>query len=531
MTAFPLDLDADARQSLERRILAFAVSLGVLWNSLLHNPGAGVAFPIWVAVAAVAVVATAWSTGRDIPGEAALWLASAVVFSTTLAWRDGDELQFFNVVATLGSLGMAALAMSDTRTALLAARFRDTAWAALSLIRSGIAGFLPIAYRETVEAGQRGVGSRARVLVRSALIAGAMLFVFGSLLRSADPIFASLVSLPGLDLGTMMSHIVVIGFFTWVTSGWARSAFMPEINTLRAPQTLPFGLSTLDVTVALGTLILLFSAFVLTQLGWFFGGEAFLQERTGLTASAYARRGFFEMVWVVLLVVPLLVTTRTLLHPGRMAEQRHTALALPVIALLGAIILSAAMRMKLYVHYYGLTNDRLYPLVFMGFLAFVLVWLALTVLRGQGRFFMAGVAVSGLVVLAMLNVAAPDGYVARFNVERASRATGDVETGLDLQALARLGGEAAPTAVRATLQGVQGARGRATDVEVSRNRCDAARALLGRWGPESKAAERARSANSWRYWNAGEQGAIAAVATNARQLRDVARVECPRAPR
>ena len=42
----------------------------------------------------------------------------------------------------------------------------------------------------------------------SSLIVAALLLVFGSLLRSADPIFASLVSLPELDVETIASHVV-----------------------------------------------------------------------------------------------------------------------------------------------------------------------------------------------------------------------------------------------------------------------------------------------------------------------------------
>ena len=56
--------------------------------------------------------------------------------------------------------------------------------------------------------------------------------------------------------------------------------------------------------------------------------------------------------------------------------------------------------MRLYVHYYGLTTDRLYTLVFMGWLGSVLVLLAATVLRGRGRLFVAGSAASALVLLA-----------------------------------------------------------------------------------------------------------------------------------
>ena len=109
---------------------------------------------------------------------------------------------------------------------------------------------------------------------------------------------------------------------------------------------------------------------MLTQLGWFFGGERFLRATTGLTAAEYARRGFFQMVWVVALVVPLLLVDargaarRSARSPGDTRCSRF-----PIVGLLGAIIVSAALRMRLYVHYYGLTTDRLYTLVFMGWLA------------------------------------------------------------------------------------------------------------------------------------------------------------------
>ena len=101
------------------------------------------------------------------------------------------------------------------------------------------------------------------------------------------------------------------------------------------------------------------------------------------------------MVWVVALVVPLLLATRAMLAPDPSLARRHTLMSLPIVALLGAIIVSAALRMRLYVHYYGLTTERLYTLVFMGWLAIVLALLATTVLRGRGRAFVGGSVISG----------------------------------------------------------------------------------------------------------------------------------------
>ena len=518
--------------ALSRAILGHGLLLGVAADLLLREFSAGIAFPLWIGILGIAMTSVTRRAGRGVPREAAGWLLTAVLFSAGLAWRDSGVLQRLDVLATLGALAMAAIALGNSRAALLAERFRDTVWAAAALARAMAVGFLPIALREIFETDVReGWAPRARPVLRSILIAGSLLVVFGSLLRGADPIFASLVELPQFDLRLLVSHGLVIGFFCWLVSGWTRGALGSDLRKRRAPETLPFGLSLLDITTALGTLNLLFAAFVAAQLGWFFGGETFLHARTGLTAAEYARQGFFEMVWVVMLVVPLLVATRAVLRPGRALERRHTLLSVPVIILLGAIILSAVTRMQLYVHYYGLTVDRFYPLVFMAWLGVVLVWLALTVLRGRGRTFIAGVAISGLVVLAALNVVAPDARVARFNIDRAARVPRPDGSELDLRHMAQLSAEAAALATHATLATPTAAEGTPLRAADDQQRCYAAQRLLRRWGPTSTSAARRSVDAAWRFWNAGEAGAIRVVGEHSAELRTAQHAACARVPR
>jgi hypothetical protein len=266
----------------------------------------------------------------------------------------------------------------------------------------------------------------------------------------------------------------------------------------------------------------LFGAYVLTQLGWFFGGEPFLRATTGLTAAQYARQGFFQMVWVVALVVPLLLATRAALAPDPSLARRHTLLALPIVALLGAIIASAALRMRLYVQYYGLTTERLYTLVFMGWLTIVLALLATTVLRGRGRPFVAGSIVSALTLLFGLHVEVPDVIVARVNLARAESPS--VATRLDLAHLASLSGEAVPLAVQATLAPPL-EHGRRDRLDADAH-CAAASRLLHQWGPVSRAAEARRADGAWRSWNAGESRALRAVAAHSVELRRMRHATC-----
>ena len=487
---------------LARPLLAHAAILGLAGDVLLRDGPTGAGFPIWVGLCAVGLTSLVWRADRNVPRETQGWLAVALFFALCMAWRESDSVRAFNALATVGALGIAAVTLSQGGTPMLLSRIREAVASAIGPALSTIRGILPLAARELFATAARD-GWVARV--RAALIVVVLLAVFGSLLTSADPIFASLVSLPAIDFEDAFTHVLLTGFFAWIWGGLATGALEESDGLPRRPGTLPFSLGMSDVTTALVTLNVLFATFILVQLGWMFGGETFLRDRTGLTAAEYARRGFFEMTWVVVLVLPLLLGMRAMLAPGQALLRRYTLLALPVIVLLGAIILSAAMRMKLYVHYFGLTVDRLNTLVFMGWLGFVLVWLSLTVMRGRERQFLAGAMISAIVMLAGRNVITPDRIVARTNVARAAA--------VDFEYLARLGGEAADVTVAALVAGVE-----AKDQD---NRCAAAQRLLTKWGPE-----RVEKPNAWRTWNAGERHAIAVVRENAASLRGVMHQAC-----
>jgi hypothetical protein len=204
-------------------------------------------------------------------------------------------------------------------------------------------------------------------------------------------------------------------------------------------------------------------------------------------------------------------------------------LSLPVIGLLGAIIVSAILRMRLYVHYYGMTTERFYPLVVMVWLAAVLLWLSLTVLRGWGRPFVAGTVVSALATLAALNVADPDLIVANINIRRTAIVLDTQNPPLDLEHLATLrSGRAVALATQATLASPVGREGSQTRDLDDAQRCQAAKTLLKRWGPVSPSRVRQTLNASWRFWNLDDTRAVRAVAEHSAELRSVQHAACER---
>jgi len=282
--------------------------------------------------------------------------------------------------------------------------------------------------------------------------------------------------------------------------------------------------------------VALFAAFVIVQLRYFFGGDALVQATAGMSYADYARRGFFELVTVSTLVLPVVLSANALLRRDTpRAEAVYRALSGTLLVLLAVIMYSAVARMRLYESAYGLSEDRLYATVFMAWLAIVFVWFATTVLRGRERTFTPGVLASGWATLIALNVANPSAYVARFNIARA-----DQGKEVDVRYIARLGADAAPALAgylarervtvpagwvipstdsanqavmlpaSSVLQPVNGARESADYAE----RCEAARRLLHDWGPSIQA--------DWRSWTVSSGRARRAVAANEALLRRLA---------
>ena len=510
-----------------RAVLAQGLLTGIAGDALLRDTGAGLAFPLFIATLAIGVVALAWRAGRAVNREAAAWLWTAVLFAALLSWRDSAILHLLDVLAILGAFAMSAVALGTPGAGLLAPRLRDTVLAAREAIRTAVPGVLPLVSQELLaQHDGEGLARRGRPALRAAVIAAVVLMPFGALLRDADPIFASLVALPDIDAGEVISHLFLITLIAWIIGGWARVALPTDGARRAAPDAFPFTLGLLDVTTALAALDTLFALYVLSQLGWFFGGEQFLRERTGLTAAEYARGGFFQMVVVVMLVVPLLLATRAALSPrDARLTRRHTMLALPMIGLLGAMIVSAVLRMRLYVHYFGVSTDRVYTLVFMGCLAFVLAWLALTVLRGRGRWFVAGAVTAAALVLSGLHIVSVDVIVARAQIARAA-ASRDGGILLDRTYLTRLSGEAAELATAATLAPVRASVDDTALAGLRADRCLAATNLLARWGTSSPAARQRDEDAAWRYWNAGKAHALRVVRANTAALLAIRGTAC-----
>jgi hypothetical protein len=357
------------------------------------------------------------------------------------------------------------------------------------------AGPLPVMlkevrWREVARGRWRGP---ALAVTRGVFLAIPPVLVFGGLFAAADAVFENLVvELFGFDVAEAFGHLIWMLFFAWITSGllWvALIARNPESLALPRPAALSLGI--VEVGVVLGLLDVLFLAFVAVQVRYLFGGAERVVETVGLTYAEYARHGFFELVAVTALVLPMLLLAHWLLRAESRAHERvFRVLSGAMVALLFVIVASALQRMYLYTREFGLTELRLYTTIFMAWVSVVLVWFVLTVLWGRRDRFALGVLATGFAAILLINALNPDALIARVNVDR-------MQAGerFDAYYLTHLSADAAPVLVE-SLPRMNEADRRMVEED-----------LRARW---ADAAE-----TDWRTWNLSRSQARHVVQTYA----------------
>ena len=311
-------------------------------------------------------------------------------------------------------------------------------------------------------------------------IAAPLLFLFGALFVAADSVFQGYVSDAVPNPRELTTHVVLVAAFAWVSAGLLRE-YLVRPQPVSVDVQSPFRLGETEVAVVLGLLDLLFLAFVLVQLRYLFGGQALVEARTHLTYAEYARHGFFELVTVAALVLPLLLLADWVRRreEGR-NETLFRLLAGALILLLFVVMASALQRMRLYQREYGLTELRVYVTGIMLWLAVVFAWASVTVLRGRRDLFAVGALVSGFAAIVAVNAVNPDALIARTNLHRPN---------LDVPYLMNLSDDATPTIVKALP---------ALDPVL--------RAQL-----EAQLASRRRESGDWRSWNLSRRRAQEAL--------------------
>jgi hypothetical protein len=259
-----------------------------------------------------------------------------------------------------------------------------------------------------------------RILI-GLLISCPLLFVIINLLVSADQQFGQMVEvlprwLSGIKIGDGVFRAaasLVYGFSIFgllqVVRNKGKTEEQPAAEKERKV--------SLDSIVSLTVLVLLnivYLLFVIVQFKYFFSET--LQD--GYTYAEFARRGFFELLFVALLNLMIISTVITFTVLGSRAIKLVIRGMLTLLVIFSGVMLySAFIRLLMYEEAYGFTFTRVLAHAFMIFLVVILgyslmkIWLERLSLL---RFFI----IASIVFYTLINTAQLESFVVAQNLER-----------------------------------------------------------------------------------------------------------------
>ncbi|MFH9349900.1 DUF4153 domain-containing protein [Kitasatospora sp. NPDC017646] len=419
----------ERRAAATPRVLLFALLNGLLTAWLLYD-GVGANLLICGAAAAVVAGFVARAAGRRIRPWTVVWsLLALALLAVPACWDAGWPA----LLASGCALGLASLALHGGRR-----------WSGVLLALPAVLWQLVPGVGWVWDAMEgRPLPGRGRIVpvLKALAVAAVLLTVFGLLFASADAAMADLLTglspsidvhqLPLRGLLFVLGTLTALGF-AHIAAGprrWDRMAVRPGRERRRLEWALPL--------VALN---LMFGAFAVIQAVVVLGGADAVLSNTGMSRSAYARQGFWQLSVITALTLVVVAVAKRWAPRTTPADRRLTRILLGLLCLLAlAVVASALGRMWFYVDASGLTRLRLWVLVveiWLGVVFLLLITAGLT--RGTGWLPRAAV-LSGMLTVAVYGLMGPDAIVAQQNVARYERSHQ-----IDLRNVRELSADAVP---------------------------------------------------------------------------------------
>ena len=390
----------------------------------------GISFALYVTLCLGIGFLLAWKEGLQ-PVRSSLWLLLPVGILVIMTFiRREPFTLIINYLLTLSLMALLAITFLGGRW--LHYSMSDYVAGMGKLLGSALARQV-ITYRNTRRSNNSkdqyypSTLKRSVPIIRGILLTIPILVVFAALLSAADPIFSQrLENFTALFRIEKIPEYIFRTFYILIFAYLFTGIYLHVLTTSHDKHLIgyekPWLSSFLGFTEAAIILIsvnLLFAAFVIVQFRYFFGGQVNISAE-GFTYAEYARRGFSELLVVVFFSLLLLLGLSAITKRGMQKQSMgFSILGILQVVLLAVILVSAFQRLMLYENAYGFTRLRTYTHIFMIWLGFLLVVLAIIELRSRLRYFALGLLVAMLGFGITVNILNIDAFIVQQNVSRA----------------------------------------------------------------------------------------------------------------
>lgn len=415
-------------------IVGASLFLGILFNYFFYGHSLGISVLLYCLTILLITFALANYFRKAVNKSALLLAVPLLFFASMLFLRTSPFLNFMNFIFVIFLLLLIGQLLLRPNKEIGTCSFKDYGARMIMLPFQFIGEFFTFLERlfSSRQSELKSTRPPLTPVVRGIILSLPILFIFLLLFSSADLVFNRLVdSLFDFHLSPeLISRTLLILFVASLFLGAYVLLFKRATpDHVAESGQRKINLGTIESSIVLGSVCLLFLLFVLIQLTYLFGGQSLI-ESTGYTYAEYARKGFFELIAVAVISLGLLLTVNKS-TVRRTLQQKvifNWLSGLLVVQVL-IIMLSAHARLTLYEQTYGFTELRLYSHIFIIWLAIVFVLLLAHIMLERRENKLAfQIFITLIAFMALTNIINPDAFVARQNIERL-HTTGKIDLG------------------------------------------------------------------------------------------------------
>jgi len=428
---------------------ALALILGFVFNALFYLKVPGVSLPLFIGLVLISTFALAQFNKVPFSKTQIHTAFMAFLFSLLFITRAAPELLFTNFCL---SLYLTFLFFAPFYLKKEIHQFDFLNYVSLT----------PKLVSQSLYEGQKDWADRTkkwetkkvpwkRILV-GLLISTPLLFIFIWLMMSADLIFKNwFENIWKFMTDHVFEHFlrtIIIILVTFLFSGlwlWIQKK-NPKDNKVPSDgdPSRPWGF--IESNVVMSLVNVLFVVFSVIQVIFLLGGKARI-EALGVTFSQYARQGFWQLVWIAVLNLFIILLIEEKVKNATLKEHLIHKSNLILSVFLTLIIMSSAfVRLWFYEEAYGFTVLRFYSHTLTIFLAVIFILLALKVIyRYSKQKFLYQFYWASLILFFSWNLLNPHRIIASTNIDR--HLQGQRE--LDYFYLRRLSLDASPALIQA----------------------------------------------------------------------------------
>ncbi len=444
-------------------VIIFALILGILIDFLFYKKSIGVSFFIFISTFLIFSLILSKNFKKKLSKIQYALLIPIILFSAMVFLRASEFLAFFNIVGALFLISLFLILFSKEN--LSDFTFTKYFISPLSFLLKSFrksAVFIEEC-RKKIQTEKKLGSPKFRSVIKGIILSFPVLTIFLLLFYSADIIFQKhldklleKISFINIDLEIIIRALIVliasylfIGIFAksfYATKSNEKSEKLSAENNQKNNQVKFLG--SIESSIILGAVELLFLIFIAIQFLYLFGGKAYVWGIPEyITYSEYARKGFGELIAVSIISFLLIYGIDRFGKRENLKQNKiFKILSGVLVCEIFVIIASAITRLSLYVDGYGYTFSRLFGFIFLYWLCFIfLIFLYKIFKEKKESAFLFSVFWLIILFWGGINFLNPDAYIAQKNIERYINIEGKE---FDAWHLSRLSEDAVPEAMK-----------------------------------------------------------------------------------